>query len=347
MKSKKNFLVLIILFVLVCLGIGYAYLTTTLSINGVTDVDSNSWDVHFANVQVITGSVSGSLVTQVPTISNDTSISYHIRLAEPGDFYEFNVDAVNAGTIDAMIGEIHSTLNGVEIINLPTYLRYTLTYSDGVVVENNHLLASNTIETYKVKIEYRSDIDPDDLPSSLQSLSLGFEIEYIQATNSASSVRNYLYSSYQAYMVDAKIDSPIPELFTYYDSQQQALNAWNYNFFLRFNMKNDNIHTSDVGFVIGDNVYYLIGSNLRLTSDEINGIYSKNRDTLLQAFGSNNCNSYDFGVECDNGTIRAFSYNDHGNIFVGNNTSGIYCEVLMRSSYSGDYYVPYCGSDNI
>ena len=79
-KSKKKTLSFIIVLVLMCLGIGYAYLTTTLSINGTTDIDSNTWDVHFGNLEVLNGSVSGNQVTQAATISNQTTVSFHVNL---------------------------------------------------------------------------------------------------------------------------------------------------------------------------------------------------------------------------------------------------------------------------
>ena len=57
MRKKKKSLFFIIALLVMCFGIGYAYLTTTLSINGVTDVDANNWDVYFDNVNVTEGSV--------------------------------------------------------------------------------------------------------------------------------------------------------------------------------------------------------------------------------------------------------------------------------------------------
>ena len=69
-----------------CFGIGYAYLTTTLSINGVTDVDANNWDVYFDNVVVTDGSVSGEQEIEAPTITSDTEVEFHVNLKQPGDY---------------------------------------------------------------------------------------------------------------------------------------------------------------------------------------------------------------------------------------------------------------------
>ncbi len=87
MKKRKSLIVGIILIVLF-FGIGYAYLTTTLNINGTTDVDANTWNVYWNNVLVTSGSVTGSQVTTAPTIdTNKTTVSFQVRLSKPGDFY--------------------------------------------------------------------------------------------------------------------------------------------------------------------------------------------------------------------------------------------------------------------
>ena len=176
--DKDDIKILLIILIL-GLGIGYAYINSDLNINGTAQVNSANWDVHWANVQVSTGSVSASS----PTISNQTTVNYSVVLNTPGDYYEFTVDAVNGGSIDAMIDSIDSKLNGATITTLPEYLNYTVTYSDGVELAPNHQLLHNTTEKYKVRIEYRTDINANQLPASNQTLSLQFTVTYRQATD--------------------------------------------------------------------------------------------------------------------------------------------------------------------
>ena len=181
--DKDNIKILLIILIL-GLGIGYAYINSDLNINGTAQVNSANWDVHWANVQVSTGSVSASS----PTISNQTTVNYSVILNQPGDYYEFTVDAVNGGSIDAMIDTIDSKLNGATITTLPGYLNYTVTYSDGVALQPNHQLLHNTTEKYKVRIEYRTDIELNQIPATNQTLSLQFTVTYRQATDAAVAV---------------------------------------------------------------------------------------------------------------------------------------------------------------
>jgi len=181
MKIDKDNIKIILILLVVCLGIGYSYLNTELNINGTANINSANWNVYWNNVQVTNGSVEAD----TPTISNQTTVNYNITLTKPGDFYEFTVDAVNAGTLDAMIESIDSKLNGTTITTLPAYLDYDVTYSDGLALQTNQELLHDSTETYKVRIAYKDDISASDLPDTNQSLSLQFSVTYKQANGSA------------------------------------------------------------------------------------------------------------------------------------------------------------------
>ncbi len=164
---------------------GYAALTTELNINGITNVSHASWDIHFENLAVKTGSVTPD---SAATIDTDTSISYEVTLNQPGDFYEFTVDAKNDGSIDAMIESVTSKYNGVAISTsnpLPNYIEYSVSYSDGEAIEVNQLLKSGQKEKYKVRVAFKKDINAEDLPSSNVTLVLGFTVTYVQADDTA------------------------------------------------------------------------------------------------------------------------------------------------------------------
>ena len=181
-KQKKMQFYQLLVILLLFIGIGYAALTTDLSINGISHVTGSSWDVHFANIQVKEGSV---IADSPANIDTDTSVSYRVTLSKPGDFYEFTVDVENEGTIDAMLESISSKLNSVEITTLPNYVEYSITYKDNIVIAPYHLLEAGRSETYKVRIAYKKDINPEDLPSSDETFNLLFAVSHVQADENA------------------------------------------------------------------------------------------------------------------------------------------------------------------
>ena len=254
--DKDNIKILLIILVL-GLGLGYAYINSDLNINGTAQVNSANWDVHWANIQVDSGSVSGTNVVTAPTISNSTTVNYSIILDKPGDYYEFTVDAVNGGAIDAMIDTIDSKLNGATITTLPDYLNYTVTYSSGTPLEPNHELKANTTEKYKVRIEYNMDIELNQIPATNQTLSLQFTVTYRQATENAVPVSHTVTSMINAcleancvYIVppddedlwtiwNTRNETPtVFEETDYYTNYQDAINASEHGAFIGITLNN-------------------------------------------------------------------------------------------------------------
>ena len=174
LRNKKSFLFLLIL----CLGVGFAFLSSQLTITGNTSVSGNKWSVYFNNVQVTDGSVDASVVPTV-TGTTTTSLNYTVSLDKPGDFYEFTVDAVNAGTIDAMIDSVTMTTLDTDVAK---YISYTATYLDGTELAQNDVLEADDSTTYKVRVEYKKNIEATDLDEEDVNLSLTFGVNYVQST---------------------------------------------------------------------------------------------------------------------------------------------------------------------
>ena len=167
-KFNKLFIFLLILFI----SIGFAIISTSLSINGVSSILGNTWDVHFENVKV-KHSVEGN---PIPVISNDRlSVTYTANLNYPGDYFEFTVDTVNSGTIDAIV----DTVNNTELT--PLQAQVLMVEFDA---NENDILLSGDKKTYTVKLSYKDDIDVDDLLDTDFSVNLTFSITYKQADRS-------------------------------------------------------------------------------------------------------------------------------------------------------------------
>ena len=174
----------IVLISMFTLTIAYAALNVTLTISGSAEVAASTWDVHLDNVKVTNGSVSGN----VPTITSAISASFSTTLTTPGDFYEFTIDVVNDGSIDAMINSINKT--PTLSASQAKYLKYEITYQNGEAINTKQLVKSGSFVRLMVRVEFRNDINPSDLPSTAESLNLSFSVNYVQSDGSGSSVSN-------------------------------------------------------------------------------------------------------------------------------------------------------------
>ena len=184
MKNTNRKFTLLAVALLLVISIGYAALSTTLQINGTANIASNSWDVHFANIQTTAGSATP---TTAPTVSgtNTTSLTWVVSLAKPGDFYEFTVDSVNGGTINAKIAD-----NGITKTEMTstqdTYLTYTVTYADGTAIAAGDTLAkageTGNTKTIKVRVEYDANVTPEQINALTEPLEvkLDYSLDYVQ-----------------------------------------------------------------------------------------------------------------------------------------------------------------------
>ena len=180
---KVLYTVLSILIVSVLtLTVVYAALSTTLNINGNAEVTAANWDIYLDNVQLN----SQSATSGVPTISNKTTASFSTTLSKPGDFYEFTIDVVNNGSIDAMIDSVTKT--PTLTTTQAKYLNYIVEYQNGEAITTKQLVNKNSFVRLKVKVEFRKDITASDLPTSSETLNLSFKVNYTQADETGTNV---------------------------------------------------------------------------------------------------------------------------------------------------------------
>ena len=358
---QRRYLFTVLFVLLLSISLGYALLTTNLNIVGTTIVKDNKWDIYFDNVQVSSGSVSAS----TPAIdTNKTTVSYSVNLNLPGDYFEFTVDAVNDGTIDGMISAVSNKLNGTEITTLPNYLEYSVSYSDGVTIQENHMLEAGQTETYKVRVGYKKDITKNDLPSTEQTLNLSFSVTYIQSDTNVVPVPHpeivYTVNKYNSSATNPKynavwLNQAFPTSITKYNTPSEALAAIktastkDLPFYLKHKIENGIVTESYVEFVVteemaqsnsgmvagtytlrGEKTYDSDTSTWLVDESYISPYYETNKEAIKTAFGyatnPSRCSEY--------GTGRSSTF---------------YCSVSGLDAYSranGDVFASNTGSSN-
>lgn len=320
MRKRKDSICFFLIVLLLTISLGYALLSTDLTITGTSSLKGNSWDIHFENLKVSQGSVSLSTGDSAAVINptTKTSVSYTITLSKPGDFYEFTVDAVNAGSIDGMVDTVSSKMNNVEITTLPAYLDYSVTYSDDVEIEQDHLLSADSTETYKVRVDFKKDISQSDLPTTNQTFAFSFSVTYIQADEGANpvshpeivyTVNKYNYSTTIPKWNAVWLSQAFPESITKYQSPSEALNAIatasskELPFYLKHKIENGIVTESYVEFVVTEAIAsanlgmvpgtyilrgkktYDLGSTYPIDESYISPYYEVNKEVIKTAFG--------------------------------------------------------------
>ena len=115
-------------------------------------------------------------------------MDFTTTLNMPGDFYEFTVDVVNSGSIDAMIEKVTKTPELTA--DQAKYLNYTVSYANGESITNKQVIASGVTMPIKVRVEYRNDLVASDLPTGQVQLTLGLVLDYVQSDGTGTTVPN-------------------------------------------------------------------------------------------------------------------------------------------------------------
>ena len=180
-RKKKNNLLLLVLLVL-GVSVGYAILSTTLNINGIAGINKNTWDIHWENV---VPNSSSTVTTETPVISEHaTKVSFGVTLELPGDYYEFDVDAKNDGTIPGTITKILPNIYKVveseeEDNTLPDFIKVSIVYKDtNIEPRLGDILDAGEKQTYTIRVEY--DKDATELPDKDISIKVEEDITYSQ-----------------------------------------------------------------------------------------------------------------------------------------------------------------------
>ena len=368
-KDKRGKIMIAILLLIAIIGVGYAALGANLKINGVANIPSASWDVHFktGSVNVTNGSVTidTSNNEQAATITNATQVNYAVKLALPGDFYEFTVTAENTGSMDAMIDSVVSKLGDMVITTgtLPTYIDYSVTYSDGIAIAPHHLLASNSEETYKVRLEYKTDIEASDLPGEATTLNLNFQVNYVQADSTAVAV-DHSITMYGVYPSanQLTLNSAVPANAILHSTPNDALADWtnpsvmnktSQPFYLKHKIENDIVAESYVVFTVTDEMaqanpgmvsgtYELRGektyeNDWLVDENYISPYYEANKEAIKTAFGystnTSRCAEEGTGIYSDfycsvSGLFADAGAGGYGYAGDGAGSAGSYCSVL-------------------
>lgn len=200
-EQKIRNIILFTLFSLVFIGVGYAVISSNLTLNGSMRLNKITWDVHFENFEEL----YDNTVTATKTLSNNnTSLTYNVNLNKPGDIFEFTIDVVNKGNIDAMLSNIGK--NGLTSAQQQV-MDYSVTYLDGSTPTVKDSLKIGEAETFVISVKTKANITNAQLNATDTNLSLTFNPTYAQDDNTSTKRKESLYSIMKKNAVDDNIKS--------------------------------------------------------------------------------------------------------------------------------------------
>ena len=312
-KLNKEHSILLIIILVLLLGIGYAFLNTQLKINGTADIYDGRWNVHFENYQQTANSTISPTSGNVPVITGDTTteISYGVNYKAPGDVYEFTIDVVNGGTLNANVVSLESTVMiGSEVVStLPDYIDYSLTYANGDEYVLPHELPKEESEKLLIRVEYKHDLTLEQYEESKgKTISFRLKLVCVQGENTNIA---YVYTNTPG--ITFHIGGKIPEGVEIYTD------CWSIpegDVFLRHKMVDGKIEKTDIAYYYGD--YYFIPPYEIGNQEQ----FEKTVQYIEEIYGEGYCIFEDGDTEFDCNAFR-FKYNERLKAF----DSSYYCSI--------------------
>ena len=256
-KSTKIYILILILF---AVSLGFATLSTTLKINGTSTLNKNTWSIYWdniANKKGVTPQIEPEIIED-ENHNQNTKLTMTVDLSLPGDFYEFTVDAVNAGTIDAKVDVVSkSTIPNA----YKDVIEYNVTYENLAPIKEGDRLDAGTKVTYKVSVKYKKDINSNQLINENINLPLTLNITYNQADSYSLKNSNYSVYSWDDSLIQNYFSNDILDILNTYKISRiyqciryediDRANTPYYNFLKRMNDNGIKVYT-----MFGDPSFY-------------------------------------------------------------------------------------------
>ena len=173
-RKSKGIIIGVLCAVIVFMSIGFAALSSQLTINGNATI-SDTWNVQITNIEKKEGS-TGATATSDPTYTATTA-NFNVSLKEPGDYAIYTVTVKNTGSLDAVLTRITET----EGEGGSAAIKYTVTPAAGSE-QGSDLPKTTGTHTFDVKVEYLSTAVGENAPEANASKSLSVTLDYNQKT---------------------------------------------------------------------------------------------------------------------------------------------------------------------
>ena len=102
MKNTKNIIIGTLVVVILAMAVGYSAFASKLRLDGTANI-IGEWNVKI--VGITTKEISEHCDDGSPTFTN-TSVTFDAKLSKPGDKIVYEITIQNAGTIDAVLGNV-------------------------------------------------------------------------------------------------------------------------------------------------------------------------------------------------------------------------------------------------
>ena len=152
--DKKNIIIGALIFAICVMSIGYAALSTTLTINGTATI-SQDWNVAITDIAVNTASSSAAdTYTSNTATHTDTTATFDVTLKQPGAYVVYDIKIENKGTIAASrsVADLVPTITNPDL----AIIEYSIVQQPATTLAVSDGASGGSDETImQVKVQYK------------------------------------------------------------------------------------------------------------------------------------------------------------------------------------------------
>ena len=186
-KDKKNAIIVSLLIAVVAMAIGYAALSSQLTINGTAEVTS-TWDVKMTSISEGTKSnsagVASTAIVNSAELSGNTTATFDVSFQTPGDTVEFDIVVTNNGSLDAKLSNVTATATdgseGPLELTEAKGINYEVTIDGEDIESAKESTITNGGDTQTVHVKVYWDQTATEVPENATKKLL-VNLEYVQA----------------------------------------------------------------------------------------------------------------------------------------------------------------------
>ena len=182
-KSKKNFVAIVLIVLLLALAVGYAAFSETLTISGTASTQTGNWDVKFISANATASVVTGTTPANTATLAADgKSVTVSVALAAPGDGSNITAVIKNDGKIDAKLtgftvtGDLTETSSGSHVYT-SNAIKMTVP-----AVTTNEVLAAGAQKTFTFAVEWDENVAASTVQTASFTITFTYEQDGVEFT---------------------------------------------------------------------------------------------------------------------------------------------------------------------
>ena len=162
-RKSKGIIIGVLCAVIIFMSIGFAALSTRLTINGSASL-SDIWNVQIIDITKKEASTGVTEAANTPTFTSTTA-TFDVALKEPGDYVIYTITVKNKGTLDATLSKITETYakSTTDSSAGSDAIIYTVTPASGSE-QGSTLVKETGTHTFDVKVEYDANAIGENAP---------------------------------------------------------------------------------------------------------------------------------------------------------------------------------------